>query len=459
MTEQRPDGAEPEPRAEPVVRPRGMRAHSAEVVRRARIYADGKSLVVRDPRLRERRYPVGGGDITRAVFVPPSPDLWETVAKRPAERWGTLVFEQEDGRGVLQVPLAEWLPEAHVVGVLELRPERCLDRTGLRELAAELGIPLEESTQPRGNGSVATDRGSGSDRAVHGELPRWYGWTRGLGVFGWFLALVVAFAADVDWCLPLAAGALFLVPASDALVRLGAWWRNRRDLRTRFAGAVVITPDPAAGERVTRRFCRTASVRVVSGDVVLTDTVGRERWLARGGAYGIARMVRLVAPGAGRQPLGVELRDRNGESRALLPWRHWFAGPRGQDRWNELVAGLSVPVADEEVRSPGRRAETMEPWWKGHSLAADARMMSPLPAKEARAETSWHRTVVGGNELLLVPLFSLVLLAGLFGDSVVARLAGLFSLLTIVAELGPAAVASLISRSSSDKPVEHGQDQ
>ncbi|MFF7469247.1 hypothetical protein [Streptomyces sp. NPDC008092] len=391
------------------------------------------------------------------MFVPPPTDVWETVTKRPAERWGVLLFQNEDGHDVLCIPLAEWLPEAEVVGILDLKPAECLDRTGLRELAAALVVPVEEKPRSRtGKGAMPEPGSSGQapDRAVHRELPRWHGWIRGFGFFGWLVALVVAFAGDADWCLPVAAGALFAVPAADSVVRVGGWWRNRRDAGRYFAEAALITPEPATGEGATPRFRRTASVRVLPGDVVLTDTVGRERWLGRDGAHGVAQLVRLVSPGD-RQPLGVEFRDRSGQARALLPWRHWFAGPQGRSRWEEAVSALSVSAVDEEVRNSRQTTGATKPWWHSHPLAADARAMSPLPAKDARAESNWHSSVIGGNELLLVPFFSLVLLAGLFGDSLTARLAGLFSALTIVAEWGPAAAKSLFSRFHYDKPNEH----
>src|SRR5690348_10237443 len=112
---------------EPVVRPRGMRPHGVQAVRRARLYSDGAALVLRDRGLSEHRYPVSSGGIRRAVFSPPSADLWVAGSGRPVERWGVLAFQEEDGQPILEVPLADWLPEANVVGTLDLRPEKCLD--------------------------------------------------------------------------------------------------------------------------------------------------------------------------------------------------------------------------------------------------------------------------------------------------------------------------------------------
>lgn len=431
--------------AEPVARPAGALPHNAHVVRRARLYAEGHTLVVRDARFRERRYAVGADGIRQAVFYPPG-DLWDTVQKRPMERWGVLAFKGEGERDVLRVPLAAWLPEAGVVGAMDLGPSKCFDRTGLRDLVATLGIPLEEGSQPAGG--VETERNSRGirpDRAVHADLPRWHSWARGLGMFGWFVAVVIAFSADLVWAMPVAACALLLIPASDGVVRIAAWWRNRRS--DSFAGALMFRPSPEAG--ATRRFLRTASVRVLPDDVVLTNTVGEERWLGRAGVHGVARLVRLADPTTG-ELMAVEFRDRNGEARALLPWKHWFAGQQGRDQWAELKAALQVAVADEKLR----QAKNANVWWQGHMLSADVRKMSPMEAKEARKETDWHRSVIGRNELLALPLFSAVLLAGLFSDELPAFLAGLLSALTIAAALVPALANALVSRFSYDKVIE-----
>jgi hypothetical protein len=262
-------------------------------------------------------------------------------------------------------------------------------------------------------------------------------------MFGWFTTVVIAFAAHLVWVMPIAAFALFLIPASDAIVRISAWWQNRKG--DPFAQALVLTPSPAAG--ATRRFLRKASVRVLPDAVVLTNTLGEERWLGRAGGHGVARLVRLVAPATGK-PVAVEMQDRNGEARVLLPWKHWFTGRQGQARWAELTTALAVPVVER------KRSDGAEGGWQGHQLSADVRKMSPMAAKEARKATDWHRSVIGTNELLALPLFSAVLLTGLFSDELPAFLAGLLSALTIVAALLPAMVSALASRFSHDKLIE-----
>ncbi|MGW5007385.1 hypothetical protein [Streptomyces parvulus] len=429
---------------EPVVRPGGMPPHGTHVVRRARLYADGPNLVVRDPRRRERRYAVGAGGIRRAVFYLPK-DLSGIVQKRPADRWGVLALEDENGRDILHVPLAGWVPEARSIGALDLRPHKCLSRTGLRELVERLGIPLAESPQPLTASGVPDDgQGDMPARAFYGELPRWHTWARGIGVAGWFVALVVGFAADLSWAMTVAAGALFLLPAADAVVRIGAWWRNRQ--HDRRVEEAEIKPSPEAGSGGTRRFLRTASLSVLPREFVLTNALGEERWLGRTGPHGVAQLVRLVDASTG-EPLGVEVRDAEGEARALLPWRFWFAGPGGSDGWAALVAALGVPSSDEKYQRSG----PAQPWWQGHALAGDARRMSAMEGKAARKQVGWYGSVVGANEAMILPVFSALLLVGLLSEEVPMFAAGVLSALTILLSLGPATAGALISRVSYDR--------
>lgn len=437
---------------EPVLRPKSMRGPGLDVVRNARVYADGTSLVVRNRHGRERRYPVGSGGIQKAVFFPPA-DARGTAMKRPTARWGVVVFQDAEGHYVLKVPLAQWLPEATVTGTADLSPQDCLSRTGLKQLSDSLGIPLSESPKPWGREVMGSPGGGDYDSAGEADVPVWNGWARGIGLVGWLIALVVSFTLEGtgSWGLVVAAGALFLLPASDVVVRALAWWRKRGDAR--LADAVVITPSPESGAGATRRFLETAAVWVLPGDVVLTNTVGEERWYARRGAHGIARLVRLTDPKTGAY-LGVELQDGDGQTRALLPWQWWFAGPDGERRWSELVAVLELPVSDEKFKPAGiaGRTDTPELWYRAHELAGDAGKMSPMEGKAARRATSWNDSVVGGNEVIVVPIFSALLLAGLFSDRAPAQAAGALSALTIVAVLGPAIVHQLTSRIAYDRP-------
>ncbi|MFD5648882.1 hypothetical protein [Streptomyces sp. NPDC127039] len=404
-------------------------------------------MVVRDARCQERRYAVGADGIERAVFFPPQ-DVWGIVQSRPADRWGVLVFKDNRGRDILHVPLAEWLPEAENIGALDLRPHDCFGRTGLRQLVETLGLPLEESLEPVTASGVPDDgRGSAPHRSVHAESPRRRGCVKGVALFGWFIALVIGIAADLTWAMPVAAGALILLPAGDAVVRVRAWWRNRR--HGRLVKNTEIRPSPAAGSGETRRFLRTASLCVSPHDVVLTNTLGEERWIGRAGTHGVARLVRLVDATTG-EPLGVEVRDGEDEVRALLPWRFWFAGPQGSDGWRALVGLLGVPVSDEKYGRP----KDAQLWWQDHALAADARKMSPMKAKDARKQSGWHNSVAGTEELVTLPFFSALLLVGLFSDEAPMILAGWLSALTIALVLGPATVSVLVSRLSYDRTFE-----
>jgi hypothetical protein len=313
--------------------------YAVDIVRRARVYVRDGELVVRDRYLRERVYPLGNGGIVRAGFVPPA-DLDVSTQGPSADLWGVVDFQGADGRIILQVPLAEWLPEAGLIGLIGLSPKECLERTGLPSLVAHLGIPLSDDTaSPR----YPSDDGKSDgrpDRAVHRDLPAWHSWVRGIGMLVWlaFLLVIPMTGHGNRWTVFTASVGLFLVPGADLALRFLLRSRSRRDRS--LAGAEVVGPSPAAGSGATRRFRDAAAVRVLPGDVVLTDSAGMERWLPRHGAHGVGRLVRLLDPSSG-DVLGVELRDRRNAARALLPWQPWFAGPGGRipvpDSWPHSV--------------------------------------------------------------------------------------------------------------------------
>ncbi|MFJ8198002.1 hypothetical protein [Streptomyces sp. NPDC096152] len=90
------------------------------MARRARIYTADGEIVVRDGHARERSYPLGENGIARASFVPPAVHEGGGAKRDSSDRWGVVDFQKADGQSILQVPLAEWLPEAGLTGVTRL---------------------------------------------------------------------------------------------------------------------------------------------------------------------------------------------------------------------------------------------------------------------------------------------------------------------------------------------------
>ncbi|MGW1062942.1 hypothetical protein ACWD4F_00260 [Streptomyces aureus] len=264
----------------------------------------------------------------------------------------------------------------------------------------------------------------------------------------WFLLFLgAAVTGNTNgWTLLVASAGLFLVPCADLLVRLLQQSRDRRD--TSLADATVVVPSPEVHSGATRRFRDTAAVRILPKDVVLTDTLGGERWIARGGVSGVNSVVRLTDPKSGAV-LGVEFRDGTNAVRALLLWRWWFAGPQGREAWTKLVGALGVPVADEKVRD----LQHSDAWWQNHELAVDARTMSPMDPKEARSRTRWNASAGRGAEPLIVSLFGLLLVPQLLSDQWPARAAGALAVLTVVTELAQVLTHQLASRFRLDRPV------
>ncbi|MHC3474481.1 hypothetical protein ACYF6T_38110 [Streptomyces sp. 7R007] len=374
----------------------------------------------------------------------------ETGASRsPGDAWGAVEFQGSDGQPILRVPLSEWLPETGLIGLLELSPEECLERTGMRLLVSHLRIPWGEAETTAPSGRTNKENPGRPDRAIHQDLPVWHNWVRGIGMLLWFtfFLLLPMAGAGSGWTVLTAITGLFLLPGADLLVRLLLWSRRRKDVSLEEAEVIVPSPEPGAG--ATRRFCDTAAVRVLPGDVVLTNTVGEERWLPRHTAQGVTHLARMLDPSSGTV-LGVELRDRAGAARALLPWQWWFVGPSGPQNWNRLVAALDVPVSDEKAQ----RSQPGSHWWTGHLMAADARQMAPIDAKEARRETSWHSAVVGDGEVIVVPIFSLIPLAGFGSGHALAQAAASLAALTILAELVPVISHRLNSRCRLDRPID-----
>lgn len=161
---------------EPALRPSARRHPGLDIVRNARIYRDGRELVVRTRDGRERRYATGSGGIERAVHVDevgPWIDGSMSVPPRPGT-WGFVELQDGDGRRVLRIDVEPWLPESPVLG--GVRPDRdfrVLELTGLAALLKDAGIPVR-TVHDREDELVARSGDGNATYASPGRLlPRW----------------------------------------------------------------------------------------------------------------------------------------------------------------------------------------------------------------------------------------------------------------------------------------------
>lgn len=436
--------------AEPALRPAARRPPGLDVVRHARIYRDGRELVVRSPHGTERRQAIGTGGIRRAVHA----DLLGLDAARQmglplTGRWGVVDLQDGDGRTVWRIPLAEWLPESALLEPHPLRGEKLLERTGLAGLLKESGIPVHRVHEPDDPLLAGSSGGGDKDIRFYDTVPVWHSVARGTGMLLWAVAFLLGLMLrdSAPWLLALAGVALLALPVATATLRLRARGKERRDdlgVRAR------LSPCPPNGAGATARFCTTAMVRVQSADIVLVDSLGGERWLPRSGPHSVDRVVRFLAPGDGT-PLGVELQGSGGQVRAALPWKWWFGGAEGGARWTEFVAAVGRPLDDRPL-GKGKQ------WPQDQLARADSVQMAPVEAKEARRITSFHGGVIGDSTAFLVPLFSLLTLgAGLSvtgAHPAIGWLVVASGALAFCGTAGPDISHSLRSRLRLDRPAQ-----
>ncbi len=352
---------------EPALRPMDARFPNRYVVRRARVYVDHTGaqtmIVIRDPRGRERRIPAGPGGAARVVL--------ERHSDAPGQFLGSLDLRDENGRVLARFPRLSWKPESWVDESVHLAGEAADDASAF---AAATGLPVTGSSQtgsagrPRRGTPVTRSEAAFTGRHKGGNvpvvsygtvLPAWFliarsllsmvpagvliafavfdishgtGKTLGHGFAstGTYRALALTWASAV-LAQPLLAGVLFA----------RAWWLDRAGTRALPAASAVLAPHPSGV--TTRRFLRTASLRVFPGDLVVTEEGGEERWLPRSGPTGIAGLTRVTAKG---KPDRLELRTADGRPRAVLPWEDWFAGVGGEEALAEFATGAGLPLGE-----------------------------------------------------------------------------------------------------------------
>lgn len=382
---------------EPVLRPVGQSRPGLDTVRNCRVGFDGAAIVSTDRHGRRRKFPVGEDGIVRAVLVDAQgAEVGGRVGPPIPGGWGDLLFFDAADSLVVRLRLDHWVPEADRVTSRPVRGERLLARSGAGALLKKAGIPVTVTQEQH--------QYSGLSLRVPNALPTWYAALRGIAVAVWLVTLIVGMMLrpGAPWLMAVAAVAAVAGPAAYMVVRL-----TSRKQKTGLTGS-VIAPAPAERSGATVRFCTMAAVYVEPRDLVLVDGVGRERRLARSGAHGVSRLVRRVDR-KNHEPLGVELVGPDGQVRAALPWQWWFAGPGGEQRWQELRSASGLD-SDDRALAKG------ELWPDDPVARVDAKLMGPLPEKSGRSASAFPESTLGGGNKWIMAMMGLFTFGAAFGS-------------------------------------------
>jgi hypothetical protein len=355
-------------------RPAARGIPQRDVVRRVRLAAGPQRLaLVRDGRVL-REFSVGAdGHVATAEHLG-GPSLAEVAP----HSLGAVDLLAPDGSRVSRIEVGDWVPEADEL----TRPREALERSGIAELLQQAGIPVRP-VPPSELAAVLT--ASTPLLTPWRRLPVAYTVLRAVAAV---LAVVALLWAILGQEPPVA---LWTAAASglllSTLAAAGLWASALLAGRDPGAGAPVLRPRPVVPS--TRRFRRTAQLRLEPEDVVVVDGLGRERRLPRGGSRGVTGAA-VVRPGTPSAQL--ELRTADGTPRATLPWPLWF-GADGAD------AGLERACADAGLRldrsaAPARRPQDEERLARGiHSPPGPATVSaatwpSGLPGQAAAWQTA-----------------------------------------------------------------------
>ncbi|MGW4822219.1 hypothetical protein ACWEP4_25330 [Streptomyces sp. NPDC004227] len=430
---------------EPALRPAASRGPGLELCHRSRLYLDAGELVLQT-RTRTRRFPIGDGGITRAVFLDVPGDDMERMGPTIEGSWGEVQLQDHDGALIGSFNMEDWLPESPAIPKRWVKGEQLLDRTGVAALFKAAGIPVHVVTDRNDPLLASGSRLRGAKSLSPGrEFPRWYWSLRAVAFVVWFalFTVILFFETTEPWVILLLAATALVGPVARLVVR--AWTR----LRLRECVPVVrerIRPAPVEGMGTTVRFCRDTELRVQDRDLVLRVLGGREYWLPLTGPHALTSLV-LVRDRTG-QPLGVELRGPHDQVRAVLLWRLWFGGRGGADGWSRLrrTAGLTASE---------RKLAGKAPWPKAlGELGTD---LLPDSAGTARKLSRFPSTIVGLASTALMAFGSYFSIGqGLWIEAVhpqAAMAAILAGAVGLVLQAVPYAVHQLRSRLWLERPA------
>ena len=343
-------------------------------VRAARLEAAPGRLTLSRGGRPVRSFTVGpGGDVVAAAHL--GGPVFADVAPHSL---GAVDLLAPDGSRVARIELGDWVPEADEL----TRPREALERSGVAELLEQAGIPLRPVPPSE---LAAAITASPPLLTPWRRLPVAYTVLRSAAVVLAVVALLWAILGDEPPVALWTAAAFGLLLST--LAAAGLWASALLAGRDPGAGAPTLRPRPVVPS--TRRFRRTAQLRLEPEDVVVADGLARERRLPRAGSRGVITAA-VVRPGTPSAQL--ELRTADGTPRATLPWPLWF-GADGAD------AALERACADAGLRldrsaAPARRPQDEEQLARGiHSPPGPATVSAAtwpagLPGQAAAWQTS-----------------------------------------------------------------------
>ncbi|MFD4985925.1 hypothetical protein [Streptomyces sp. NPDC058374] len=445
--------AHPRTPAEPALRPVATSGPGVEISVWARLFFDGKALVLRSRgffgQRREVRYPLSGPrGVSRALLI--IPDAETTDPGNPGV--GEVRFLDPAGRPVARLPINRWLSP----GGRRLPIEEQVRRSGVYALLEAAGIPVEPASQadraaPRESWwrelLLALDPGP--------TLPWWYQALRVVAGCVWFLAFSVVLFSDTalpGWVL-LAAVTAFVAPVARLVIRGVTALRNRSAARLDPPPLIEVSPcpgppDPGAEHTVpTRRFTSRAALRVYPGELSVVDPYGADVRRPLNGPAAPRALIRVVA--ADGTPVGVHLRYASGADEPVVAWADWFGGPGGDQAWHRFRKAVKLPCEDHKVSAKAL---------SGPSLIRGPGAVIPSPdPKQARRAALFPPSAAGVSSTAVTGLGSYlsVQMATTVVDDApgIARLAVLLGLSGLLLQFAPWCWHHLRSRLYFERPV------
>jgi hypothetical protein len=384
------------------------------LVRDVRLVAEpGRLVLVRAGRP-VRTLTVGpGAEVEQAVHL--GGPLLKDVAPMSL---GAIDLLAADGRRVARLDLRDWVPEA-----LELsRAGEALRRSGLRPLLEHAGLAL----RPIAPSEFAAAVDALPDSLLPGgRLPWAYTVLRSAAIVLAVVTVLVARATqEAPGWLSLTAALTLLASTGTAL----ALWvvAGLRDRAGRASGPVLV---PRFSAPVTRRFLRTARLRLEPEAVVVVDALGRERRLPRTGPEAVTS-VAVVRSGTARAQ--VELRSNSGLARATLPADRWIGA--GTSELVEACAAAGLPL--DTVAAPASRPAVEE---------EAARAVFSVPDRSLVQRATWPSGVPGPAAVWQTTIFAVLLLIAGIAEEPPAGVRVLLGV-TVALALGPHLVRLAVRR-------------